>query len=238
MKFFTTIALLVLMLPAIAQPNAVTANEDILVITTPSAMPENTLLSFSGGKTNIEGNKYLEENALEGIVTLKGSKNEYLFRKMRCNIFSNDLEVELQGSTKYIRNLRVKSFTLKKNGKTTKFISAVPFVKNDKPQKGYLEVIEDGKVQLVKHTYTDILSSNYNITLNVGSKADKITQKSAYFLAKDGKLYNAKLKRKIKQALKHPQFNTKAVVKEKGLKMKRIKDLKALVKLYNAQVGE
>ena len=237
-KIFTTIVLLIFILPAFAQTTEITANDDILVITTPSAMPANVLQAFSGGRTKMKGHKFLVEQALEGSVVLNGSNKEYLFRQMRYNVFSRDLEVQLQGKTKFIRNMRVKSFTLKQDGKKRNFVNASAYTLSNKAQKGYLEVLASGDVILSKQTTTHVLSGNYNIALNVGEKSDKIMQKEAYFLAKEGKLYSARSKRSVRKLMTSARFNAKVIIKEKNLKIKKMEDLKALVELYNTQVSK
>lgn len=237
-SIFTTIVLLIFIVPAFAQKTDITANEDILVVTTPSAMPKNILQAFSGGRTNMKGKKYLEEQHLEGVVTLTGSNKAYHFRQLRYNIFSHDLEVQLEGKTKFIRNMRVASFSLKQGGKIRKFISARPYMLSGERQNGYLEVLADGEVKLVKQVKAEVLSSNYNIALNVGDRSDKITQKEKMFLAKNDKLYSAKSKRRVRKLMTNARFNAKVVIKEKSLKIKRLADLKILVDLYNTQVSK
>lgn len=237
-SFFTTIALLVFILPAFAQKTDITANDDVLVVTTPSVMPANVLQAFSGGRTKMKGKKYLEEQALEGLVTLTGSSKAYRFSQLRYNVYSHDLEVQLGGSTKFIRNMRVASFSIKQNGKVRNFINARPYMLDGKRQKGYLEVLANGEVKLVKQVITQVLSGNYNIALNVGERADKITQKEKMFLAKNDKLYSAKSKRRIRKLMTNSRFNAKVVIKEKNLKIKKLEDLKALVELYNTEVSK
>lgn len=235
MKTLTTILFVALSGLLQAQKVRVTAQNALLGVTESSTkvLPSNVLQTFSSGLTRLEGSHYFMKPNAEGIVRLKNSNKTYLFCNMRYNVFNQDLEVTLGGSIRYIKCKDVKSFSLTYKGKQSFFINSEFYTQDVKLKKGYFQIVENGKAQLLRKIFTEIQEANYNIALNVGSKNASLLQKPQYFVIKDKKLEKVRGKRQLVRFFKALGYDAKTVIKQNKLRVRKDKDLRKLIQLYN-----
>lgn len=232
MNILTFFLLIVCIWPATAQDHSTSAN--IIVVNTAADLPLGVLwdkTSESDDSLRIEGRRYFEEVPLEGTIVFNGSQKEYLIREIRYNIFSSDLEIKIQGVTKYIRMPSVNYFTLIQSGNKIKFIRWMSPDGMLMPATGYFETLISGEVSVLRYHYAGIESTT--ILGKQGKR--KIFRGVIYHLIKGKNIYKASKRRLIKKILTVPGFNAKKVIKRKRLKIKNIYDLVTLVELYNAR---
>lgn len=187
-------------------------------------------------KESRKGNPFLFQVAKKGVVKIKNHYNkEYAFEKMRYDAFNHDIEVILENKKRYIRGVDLDGFILHHQGKKLYFINASRYSFKNTKLYGFVQLIEDGKVQLLKRVKIEVLSSNYNVALNVGSNFDKFTRKTEYFYGYKGVLYQIKRKKDIYRFFVKHNYNAKTFMKQHKMKLRRDKErvLQLLVRNYN-----
>ena len=223
MKTLATLLLIICTLPITAQDYPTKSDPNLVVVQQDSDVPSGILQEESSKTSNIPGNRYLEELATEGFIVFHNSKKKYLFRQIRYNIYSSDLEVVVFGKTKYIRLPSVHYFILNQNGKLRRFFRWWwPEKKVLLPVYGYYETLIFGKASVLRYTYVGVNSKTV-----LGNTREN-------FFFKDNKMYKVKKSRLIKKLLTTKGFNAKKVIKQQKLKIKDIYDLVTLVELFNA----
>jgi hypothetical protein len=110
---------------------------------------------------------------------------------VRYDIYLDELEIKGKNGIKVLTGNKIKSFVWMDyftnspvyfiNGKAFRNESDVPFT-------GFLQVLSEGPVPLLKRTYIDIKKADYNIALNVGSRDDKILKKNKFYALMNDKV--------------------------------------------------
>ena len=209
----------------------------VIGVPTLADLPQDLMETYAAKSTGKMGDKYRINRQLVGLVTFKKlPETAFMFANLRYDLLGNDLEVILNGVRRYLRSAKVKKFTILDGFAKYRFINTDFYDGEIKDKKGYFEIIEDGKVQLLKKTSIIQQVGSYNIAKSVGNKYGRVFQKQRYYLAKGEKLYPVKGKRQTIKLFNSFGFDTEKVIKENKLKVRRISNLKTLVKIYNSQV--
>ena len=211
----------------------------VLGVPTLGVMPPEYMETYAAQSTGKMGDQYRINRDLVGLVTFKKlPKTDFMFGDLRFNLFSNDLEVMLNGVKRYIRSAKVKEFVIVDGFKKIHFINTDFYDGKMKDKKGFFEIIENGEVQLLQKVKIIQQAGSYNIAKSVGNKYGRIFQKKKYYLAKGEKVYPVKGKKQIIKLFDSFGFDTEKVVKENKLNVKRTTNLATLVKLYNGRINK
>ncbi|WP_299452563.1 hypothetical protein [uncultured Microscilla sp.] len=238
MKYFFTVLLACTLFGAKGQAHDPEMQKNAVILNsrmTPSSLVRTRVKQ----KEALKGNPFLFQETKKGAVKIKHHYNkEYAFANMRYDAFNHEIEVVLENKKRYIRGVDLNEFALYHEGKRLLFINANHYSFKSTKLHGFVQLIEDGEVQLVKRVKIDILKSNYNVALNVGNNYDKFIRKTTYFYAHKGVLYQVKSKRDLYRFFSKRNFNAKAVIKQHKIKFRKQKEqaFQLLARTYNAQI--
>ncbi|MEO1653829.1 MAG: hypothetical protein AAFU64_09805, partial [Bacteroidota bacterium] len=98
---------------------------------------------------------------------------------------------------------------------------------------GFCQVLHEGKVTLLKKPYASIKEANYNVTLNVGNRNDKIYTYADYYILKDDGAQKIKSKKDLLDVLYDKAGDVKSYMKENKTNPKEEASLTQLVIYYN-----
>ncbi len=102
-------------------------------------------------------------------------------------------------------------------------------------ETGFYSVIYDGQKSVIKKIGLQIIDSNYNVAMDVGSKDNKYTQKNDYFFVENGKVKKTRKKRKeVLVFLADRKDQISDYAKENNLRYSSDDDLKKIFSYYNS----
>ena len=238
MKCFFTLFFALILLSGWGQAHDPNMQKNAVVLN--SRMTPNSLVrTRSKPKESRRGSPFLFQELKEGVVKIKNQPGkEYAFKQMRYDAFEHDIEVKLENKIRYIRGLDLTGFTLDHLGKKLYFINASVYTFKGTKLYGFIQLIENGDLQVLKRVKIETLSSNYSIALDVGYNYDKLTRKTEYFFARKGVLHQIKSKRNIYRFFSKTNFNAKTFMKQNKIRFRQQKEnaLQELARGYNAQV--
>jgi hypothetical protein len=156
-------------------------------------------VSGNGGMFNIMSSKpvetlgsfyYNEKYFKRGFILVEGVEKPVGEYKMRYNLNTNELEVVLKEGLRSISNSKIVSFYWSDSvsNKQTTFVKALNYQYDGSKIEGFLEVIQEGKLTLLKRKKIRLQKSNFNPLLVEESSNDQIFQDEEFFLLKDNKL--------------------------------------------------
>jgi hypothetical protein len=105
---------------------------------------------------------------------------------------------------------------------------------DDVPLTGFVQVLAEGSLPLIKKTYLDIKKADYNIALNVGSPDDKILKKSKFYVLKQDRLVEIPSSRKKFLDLFNEDANLEEFIKNNNLTTSKEEHLKRIFEHYNS----
>lgn len=171
---------------------------------------------------------YKDEKMIEGFL-------------IRFDIRANEIEVKTQSGIKVVGGDKVKSFIWIDSASRlpTYFVNAKDFKDKDHAKlSGFLQVIVDGPLPLLKQTTVYIKKADYSVPFDVGSRDDKILKKTVLYFAKDGQVME--LPSSKKKLL--PLFGDKAdvigkFIQDQDLTTSREADLTTIFNHYNSLIA-
>lgn len=155
--------------------------------------------------------------------------------KARYDIRTNELEIKTPTEVKVVEGSRVRNFALTDslNLHTAFYANAKDFTLDGKKQSGFFEVIEDGKIALLKKTDIEIKKPDYNVALSVGSLDEKILKKDTYYLLKGKELQEVRRK-KFFAAFGDQASVVEAYADKNSLSPGDPRELQLIVQYYNS----
>ena len=167
-------------------------------------------VSGNGGMFNIMSSKpvetigtyyYNEKYFKRGFISLENVEKPLGEYQMRYNLKTNELEVVLKEGLRSISTSKIISFLWSDSAsnKQTMFLKASNYQYDGSKIDGFLEVILEGKLSLLKRKKIRLQKSNFNPLLVEESSNDQIFQDEEFFLLKDNRL--AKLEKKNNKAI-------------------------------------
>lgn len=192
-----------------------------------------SLRSLSKVKDPRKGNPYLIKEFTSGLIKFSGENKEYRVKSMRYNSLYDYLEVKHDGEDKILDGNKLDAMMINHKGIKYYYVSGKFFQIGPINLTGFVQVVEKGKLQLLKQTKTTIKKATYNVSLNVGNNYDEIIHSKVYYFAVKNKLTAVKSKRSIYKFFKSKGFDAKAYIKKYKIKTKTEAGLSQLVKAYN-----
>jgi hypothetical protein len=183
------------------------------------------------------GDTYLSTEWKRSVILLyeKGKLIEGF--PVRYDIKADELDVKGRSQVKVIEGRKVKSFMWMDSTRTEPyyFVNARDFKQDNVPLTGFFEVLVDGTSPLFKRTTLSVKKADYNVTLSMGSRDDKILKNSSYYLA-DGNAVSEipGSKKKFLQLLKEKSNEVEAYMDSNNLSIKKEEELMAIFKYYNS----
>ena len=190
------------------------------------------------------GNTFLTEDWNKGTIffTLNRKLEDQQFQfdiEMNQFLLKGDEEIKELSDARVVNGVNVMAFVMNnKVGDTRQFLNSLNsgYKVNGVPLMGFLEVIEDGKMTLLRKYRIEVIKAGYNVALNAGNKQDKIVKKEVYYLKKNDSNELVEVSQNQKSnlaALGIHQEQVKAYMKENKLKFKPGNDLPKIIAYYN-----
>lgn len=197
--------------------------------------PGSTIFIIPPKTEDRKGSPYLFEQWKKGVVFVKSLNKSYQFDYLKYDLMNNDIELKIDGQVKVIPDKEVKEFVIQDDasGQVLKFIRLDRFSYETTPLSGFGQVITEGKVSLIKHSYTEIKEANYRVDLNVGDKFDTILQREKYYFAYKNKIYSANKKKEVIAFYAAQDKDAKSFIKENKLNVQNEVELAQLILHFN-----
>lgn len=211
----------------------------------------NTMSQFSDGSSNlnsggvygltpstvskVEGDSYWDIHWGISSVELKGRKELVEGNYVRYDIYTDELEFLLKDGVKVFPGNKVVSVVWQDSvfSKPRFLVNGNLFRENGVPLTGFVEILVDNKIALVKRISLSIRKPSYNQALDVGSKNSKIIKEEDYYYAIDNKLTRLKSKKDLKGISTLNQSKIENYVKENKIGLSNERDLVLLIEYCN-----
>lgn len=185
----------------------------------------------------VVGDTYLSTQWKRSVILLYDNNKLIEGFPVRYDIKSDDLEVKGRSDIKVLEGRKVKSFMWIDSGRSEPyyFVNAKDFKEDGVPLTGFFEVLVDGNTPLFKKVNLSVKKADYNVTLSMGSRDDKILKNSVYYLANGNRVSEIPgSKKKFLQLLKSKADQVESYMDENGLSVKKEEELVAIFKYYNS----
>jgi hypothetical protein len=183
------------------------------------------------------GDYYMNPRWLNSSIVLYSVEKPIENYKTRYDIKLNELEVKTSDAVKVVPGTRIKSFAVydSAEAKPRFYINARDFDTVDGNKlEGFFEVLEEGKATLLKRMEVSIKKADYNATLAVGSRDDKILKKDVFYVLKDKRVEELRLqKKKIMPLFGDKAGQVQEMANKKGLSFSKQDHLEMIFAYYN-----
>ena len=183
------------------------------------------------------GDTYLNTEWRKSVILLYEGNKLLEGYPIRYDIKIDELDVKTASGVKVLSGKNVKSFvwTAAPEEAANYFINAKEFRDDGVPLTGFFEVLVDGNTPLFKKTNVTIKKADYNATLSIGSRDDKILKNSTYFLADGNKVYELPgNKKKFLALFKGKANEIEAYMDANDLSVKKEEELVLIFKHCNS----
>jgi hypothetical protein len=178
---------------------------------------------------------YLDDAWTKGSVSLR-SGQEIADLSIRYDLKNNLLEIQTPTGIKVVGLMKVRRFELAFASGAKMFTNAGELKAKD--VTGIVEVLTNGKARLLSKPYIEVIPSNYNPALNVGSQKDQFVKKeSLIIVVGDEPTQLPKSSKKLLKMFGAQEEKVSAYVKENDLSIKRKEDVIKIVAYYNQLVS-
>jgi len=214
----------------------VRANNAITQMSSGNLMQQSDLIYQvrSSYKSEVVGDSYLSKSFGRSSIFLANGKMLEGFLT-RYNIQSDEFEFKLQGGLKFMKGTNVKNMVWvdSLDHSTRYLVDARDFYRRGVPLTGFLEVLVEGEVPLMKRILIETIRPNYNMALDVGSKDFTIVKTEKFFFAIKTELIEAK-KRTTKKALLHLSIEVEDFCERESINWNKQSDLVRLFQYINS----
>jgi len=236
-RFFLTIPLSLLVQIGHAQsPESVRTFYALSNMATGNAGTFNVM---SSKPTEIVGNYYYngDKNFKEGLISVEGFEKPFGYYKMRYNLKTNELEAILKEGLRSLSLNKINSFLLRDSvNKETLFLKAQHYEMHGTKIVGFLEVISEGKISLLKRKNLRMQSSPFNPLLVEESANVQILQDEELFILKENHLVKIDKKNKKEfMALFENDTVASRYFTSTKINFKKEADLILFIRHYNSQ---
>lgn len=211
----------------------------------------NTMTQFSDGTANLgssgvyglasseeiklEGNAYWDAHWGLSSLEIKGYKELVEGNYVRYDIYRNELEFLFKDGIKVLPGSKIVSIVWQDSllSRPRFLVRGELYQENGIPLTGFVEILVDKNVKLIKRIMINTKMPNYNPALDVGSKNPKIVQENQYYYAIDNKLVRMKSKKDLQEWNQVHHSKIDAFIKANKIKFNNDFDLVKLVEYYN-----
>jgi hypothetical protein len=184
----------------------------------------------------VEGSFYINNNWSVGNVlfyngnVINGMPLKYNLRdEMLILLDQNQI-------TRVMRDDQIEKFNwfdIEKN-KSIHFINCLDYKLEGTPMVGFMEVLSEGKTDLLLYRELTVREGYYSVTHDAGSKNDEYQVKEILYLASDNILFEVKNKKTLLPYFGEYSDDIKDYVKTNALRIKNKDDLSRIIDHYNS----
>lgn len=186
--------------------------------------------------TKVLGDPYWDVHWGISSVELKGGKELVEGNYVRYDIYNDELEFLLKDGIKIIPGSKVVSVVWQDSlfSKARFLVNANKFKQSGVPLTGFVEILVDNEIALLKRMTLNIKKPTYNQALDVGNKDSRIVKEEVYYYSVNNTLARLKSKKDIKAISPKNQAVLEAFVKEKKIKFNNERDLILFIEYCNS----
>lgn len=177
---------------------------------------------------------FLFEAYTSGYIRFFGSPQLYQAKQMRLNLWLGYLEVVIKGKVVRFNESDIKLLIFNPQNQKLTLINAKHYTINGVEATGFMQIIEDGRLQLLKHTKVQVTQAIYSSNTNFTSHSHTLEQKESYYFAQRKHLYKITRKKSVYHFFQKQNFAIKECLKTHKINLRKEVGLRYLVKLYNA----
>jgi hypothetical protein len=214
-------------------PDNVRATNALDAFTTNTVSPGYLLYGIPETPGGITGNVYLSEEWKSASIRVKSNSREFTNVKSRLNLYTNQIEVALKDVVRVIDGAKVESFNW--GDSEMVFVNAGSYKFKNETLTGFMQILSEGSIPLLKQTHVIIKRPDYNVQLNVGSKSTRIVKEEMFYYAQGSDLFNAKslTKKKLLSLFSDSASEIESYMREQSLLPARENDLIKIFQYYN-----
>jgi len=183
----------------------------------------------------VVGDTYLNSQWMRSSFIMYNVDKTFENYKIRYDIRADELEIKTPTQVKVLQGSKVRNFAVTDslNTHTAFYANARDFTLDGAKQTGFFEVLEDGKIALLKKTEIEIKKADYNPALNIGSLDEKILKKEKYFLLQGTRLQEVR-KKKFFTAFGDRAAEVETYAAKNSLSAGDPGELQLIVRYYNS----
>ena len=199
--------------------------------------PNETVIGISRKPGNIIGNVYYDSSFRACAINLY--KNDLTVKNIfvRYNLENQELELKHPLGLRILSSMEVKSFGWKnETGDQLYFINAKDFQFNKSSLVGFLEILHEGDVTLVRQNEVSLKKNQYIPALNAGNENIEIIRKQRFLFILNNELREVSSNKK-KFAESFPDYEDELLqfMKENNINLKKESSLKLVFNYINSQ---
>jgi hypothetical protein len=192
-------------------------------------------LHSKGGE--VKGSSYLNEDWITSVVYLKPghfSIDKFEGIRIKANLQSNEIEILTEAGIKLIGSSIFDRFEWinPDTNEKEEYVNCNKFSVGGSRLDGFCRISGD-KIRLVGRNYVEIIKSNYNVAMDVGSKEDQVIKKSKCYLLDNNVLMECKNKQTLYSIMGDKAAEIKTFIQVNKIKLSNEADLRAVVTYYN-----
>lgn len=232
--FLLTLSLLALVQVAFSQAENPATQKNASNFTR-DVVPGTQIYTFDPGKGRMQGDPYLINEWISAKVKTQSEEDSYLMDSVKLNLLNDRLEIVENGKMKMMLGAEIDEIQLLQPNSKVKAINAKYYTLDGTPLNSFLEVVEDGKVQLLKRIVMSIKEANYVLALDIGSRSDQIVRENRYYFAEEGKLFLVDGKKSVIKFFNKRSLDVEELIKKSEYWFRSEQGLKNLVQYYNSK---
>ncbi|MEM9824503.1 MAG: hypothetical protein AAF985_25680, partial [Bacteroidota bacterium] len=176
----------------------------------------------------VGGSQFLSEDWESGLVLMPDNKAYGV--EGRYDIHNDEMQILVEGKVKVLQPHQIKAISL-----GNQIFVYRSFTEGEAAQKGYFEILVEGKVSLFLRRTTKTKRANPHPVLgSVNDDFKVVTKESLYYRKRDKPLRYLKRKKKaVLTALSRKKKAITQLAKEERLNVKKTEDLIRLFSFYN-----
>ena len=183
------------------------------------------------------GDTYLSTEWKRSVILLYDKNKLIEGFPARYDIEADMLDIKGASGVKVLEGRKVKSFVWIDSSRAEPyyFINAKDFKVDGTALIGFFEVLVDGNSPLFKKVNISVKKADYNVTLAIGSRDDKILKNATYYLVEGTTTVEIPgSKKKFLQLLKSKADEVESYMDSNGLSIKKEEELILICKYYNS----
>ncbi len=188
----------------------------------------------------LEGNPYWDEHWGLASVEISGRKELVEGNYVRYDIYRDEVEFNLKDGVKVLPGGKVVSIVWQDSVFSIPrfLVRANQFQENGVPLTGFVEILVDKEMTLLKRSVLDLQQPTYNPALDVGRKNPRIVKGHQYYISINNNLTRLKSKKDIKEVMPNFKSEVENFIKKNSIKVNSENDLIKLVEYYNTLMKE
>jgi len=189
-------------------------------------------MNFKNKSKSIEGSYYYSEEWNAGTIKLFSGETIENY-PLKYDLKLNQIDIKADNSVKVLSIGAIKEVIwTRKDGTIETFRNSSQYTNNN--SIGFFLFLTEGKISLLKKTELNVIESNYNPAMDVGSQSKKYVKKDKYYiLIGDEITLIKKSKKKILKIFNDNADIVKKYAEENELDFKNDYDLSKIFNYYN-----